>query len=121
VHGGHQLICAMHPYGPENEKCGDWEAKLKQESRINLTGTVSRFEYQTGSRMGVIWPREPEVWAALLPQGMFSAFFDMDWLHGVRGVWRFDCPDVRWADSGECLQTFALEGWDAPFIASRIR
>ncbi|WP_008319352.1 hypothetical protein [Leptolyngbya sp. PCC 6406] len=26
AHGGHLLICAMHPYGPEDEKCSDWES-----------------------------------------------------------------------------------------------
>ena len=24
--GGNQLICAMHPYGPETDACEDWEA-----------------------------------------------------------------------------------------------
>ena len=26
VDGGYQLICAMHPYGPEADRCEDWKA-----------------------------------------------------------------------------------------------
>jgi uncharacterized protein (DUF885 family) len=26
AHGGHMLVCAMHPYGPEEETCPDWES-----------------------------------------------------------------------------------------------
>ncbi|ASC70070.1 hypothetical protein XM38_010000 [Halomicronema hongdechloris C2206] len=26
IHGGSQLICAMHPYGPEDDSCPDWES-----------------------------------------------------------------------------------------------
>lgn len=26
AHGGNLLVCAMHPYGPEGEKCPDYEA-----------------------------------------------------------------------------------------------
>jgi hypothetical protein len=26
VYGGNMLICAMHPYGVESDRCGDWEA-----------------------------------------------------------------------------------------------
>jgi hypothetical protein len=25
-HGGHMLVCAMYPYGPEQEQCPDWES-----------------------------------------------------------------------------------------------
>lgn len=25
AHGGHMLVCAMYPYGPETEKCPDWQ------------------------------------------------------------------------------------------------
>lgn len=26
AHGGHMLVCAMYPYGPEEENCPDWES-----------------------------------------------------------------------------------------------
>lgn len=26
AHGGHMLVCAMYPYGPEEETCPDWES-----------------------------------------------------------------------------------------------
>ncbi|MBE7381818.1 MAG: hypothetical protein F6J95_010455 [Leptolyngbya sp. SIO1E4] len=26
THGGNMLVCAMYPYGPETEKCPDWES-----------------------------------------------------------------------------------------------
>lgn len=26
AHGGHMLVCAMYPYGPEAETCPDWES-----------------------------------------------------------------------------------------------
>lgn len=26
AHGGNMLVCAMHPFGPEEENCPDWES-----------------------------------------------------------------------------------------------
>lgn len=26
THGGNMLVCAMHPYGPEDETCQDWSS-----------------------------------------------------------------------------------------------
>ena len=26
AHGGNMLVCAMHPYGPEDETCQDWSS-----------------------------------------------------------------------------------------------
>lgn len=26
AHGGNMLVCAMYPYGPEQEKCPDWDS-----------------------------------------------------------------------------------------------
>jgi len=26
IHGGNMLVCAMYPYGPEDEQCPDWES-----------------------------------------------------------------------------------------------
>lgn len=26
AHGGNMLVCAMYPYGPEEESCADWES-----------------------------------------------------------------------------------------------
>lgn len=30
AHGGHMLVCAMYPYGPEEEHCPDWESVWSQ-------------------------------------------------------------------------------------------
>lgn len=29
IYGGNLLVCAMHPYGWQNESCPDWESKIK--------------------------------------------------------------------------------------------
>ncbi len=30
AHGGNMLICAMHPYGPDDQQCPDWESVWPQ-------------------------------------------------------------------------------------------
>jgi len=30
AYGGHMLVCAMYPYGPEEENCPDWESVWDQ-------------------------------------------------------------------------------------------
>ena len=32
AHGGNMLVCAMYPYGPEDETCRDWESVWGQSS-----------------------------------------------------------------------------------------
>jgi len=32
AHGGNLLVCAMYPYGPDQEKCPDWESVWRQPS-----------------------------------------------------------------------------------------
>ena len=34
THGGNLLICAMHPYGPDQERCPDWESVWGQPPNI---------------------------------------------------------------------------------------
>lgn len=35
AHGGHMLVCAMHPYGPDDEKCADYESFWPSPSENN--------------------------------------------------------------------------------------
>jgi hypothetical protein len=35
AHGGHMMVCAMYPYGPEAEECPDWESVWGQQSDSN--------------------------------------------------------------------------------------
>lgn len=32
AHGGNMLVCAMYPYGPDQEKCPDWESAWEHQS-----------------------------------------------------------------------------------------
>ncbi|MEM8603858.1 MAG: hypothetical protein AAGE59_34655 [Cyanobacteria bacterium P01_F01_bin.86] len=33
AHGGNMLVCAMYPYGPDQEKCPDWESTWDKSSK----------------------------------------------------------------------------------------
>lgn len=35
AHGGHLLVCAMHPYGSETERCPDWASFWPPQSDSN--------------------------------------------------------------------------------------
>lgn len=34
VYGGNLLVCAMHPYGVETDRCGDWESSNEPASKL---------------------------------------------------------------------------------------
>lgn len=35
IYGGNMLVCGMHPYGVEGDRCGDWESKATEESSFD--------------------------------------------------------------------------------------
>lgn len=43
VYGGTMLVCAMHPYGVEDDRCSDWETKTAEPSPEDLDNIGSDF------------------------------------------------------------------------------
>ncbi|GAB4235944.1 MAG: hypothetical protein Kow00121_63370 [Elainellaceae cyanobacterium] len=36
MYGGNLLVCAMHPYGVEDDRCPDWESKEADNTDLNV-------------------------------------------------------------------------------------
>ena len=105
----------MHPYGPEEAKCSDYEQRPTIEAitqAINLTDEVEELIHVGQSRIGFVALKNPD-FGPFLPGGTFKAFIDDDGL-------RFQLPCCQWNDEHQHIDIFSPEDWNRPYRAHRI-
>lgn len=59
------LVCAVHPYGPEDEHCPDWESKLPGPT--SPQPSPCQGEGAGGHEIEIVWAeRDRSLWRKLL-------------------------------------------------------